>query len=94
MNVTMNEPKKRNETKTNLNEYVTNKHERHKNKRSWGSPDILPMFAEHVSNVETYMYGEHDEDFSSGLIFLKLKLKLKLKLQNKQTNKQTNNKQT
>lgn len=33
---------------------------------SWGSPDILPMFAEHVPNVATEMYDEHAEDFASG----------------------------
>jgi len=30
---------------------------------SWGSPDILPMFAENVDHVATDMYDPHMEDF-------------------------------
>jgi len=33
---------------------------------SWGSPDILPMFAEEVSNVHTFMYDAETEDFAAG----------------------------
>lgn len=37
---------------------------------SFGSPDILPMFAHGASDkdrVETFMYDEGDEDFASGM---------------------------
>ena len=34
---------------------------------SWGSPDILPMFAKGASgdHVSTDMYGAHEEDFAA-----------------------------
>src|SRR5687767_11283657 len=34
--------------------------------RSWGSPDILPMFAEHVEHMYTDMYDPEYEDFGRG----------------------------
>lgn len=32
---------------------------------SWGSPDILPMFAEELPHVHTVMYDADAEDFAS-----------------------------
>ena len=34
---------------------------------SWGSPDILPMFGEHVPHVYMHYYNAEGEDFASGI---------------------------
>ncbi len=33
---------------------------------SWGSPDILPIFAKDVEHIYMDMYEGHSEDFSKG----------------------------
>jgi len=34
----------------------------------WGSPDVVPMFAENHAHVHAFCYGADDEDFAVGAL--------------------------